>query len=74
MDHHHRPELQGCDCGAVDGSHRRVDPDDQPSVYLSAEATTTEIDGFLGQPITADHAEYDTARAVWNGAVDASGW
>src|ERR671925_1163970 len=29
-----------------------------------------EIDGFRGEPITADHADYDTARAVWNGAVD----
>jgi FAD/FMN-containing dehydrogenase len=29
-----------------------------------------EIDGFQGQPITAGHAEYDTARAVWNGAID----
>ena len=29
-----------------------------------------EIDGFRGQLITADHADYDTARAVWNGAID----
>jgi len=29
-----------------------------------------EIDGFRGQVITADHADYDTARAVWNGVVD----
>ena len=29
-----------------------------------------EIDGFRGQLITADHPDYDTARAVWNGAVD----
>jgi hypothetical protein len=29
-----------------------------------------EIDGFRGRLITADHAEYDTARAVWNDAVD----
>ena len=29
-----------------------------------------EIDGFRGQLITADHADYDTARAVWNGTVD----
>jgi len=28
-----------------------------------------EIDGFRGQLITADHTDYDTARAVWNGAV-----
>jgi FAD/FMN-containing dehydrogenase len=29
-----------------------------------------EINKFQGQRITADHAEYDTARAVWNGAID----
>ncbi|TVL90310.1 FAD-binding oxidoreductase [Streptomyces sp. SAJ15] len=29
-----------------------------------------EIDGFRGRLITADHSDYDTARAVWNGAVD----
>ena len=39
-----------------------------------ATPTTTpvgyEIDGFRGSLITADHASYDTARAVWNGAID----
>src|SRR5262245_57575507 len=34
------------------------------------EAIAMEIDGFRGQLITADDAGYDTARAVWNGAVD----
>lgn len=29
-----------------------------------------EINGFRGELITADHPDYDTARAVWNGAVD----
>jgi FAD/FMN-containing dehydrogenase len=29
-----------------------------------------DIDEFQGELITADHAEYDTARAVWNGAID----
>src|SRR5512145_2936203 len=29
-----------------------------------------KIDEFQGQQITADHSEYDTARAVWNGAID----
>ncbi|MFC5237494.1 FAD-binding oxidoreductase [Pseudonocardia zijingensis] len=33
-------------------------------------AMTTTMDGFRGELITADHADYDTARAVWNGAVD----
>ena len=29
-----------------------------------------EINGFRGQLITADHADYDDARTVWNGAID----
>ena len=29
-----------------------------------------EIHKFQGRQITADDAEYDTARAIWNGAVD----
>ena len=29
-----------------------------------------EINGFRGQLVTRDHADYDTARAVWNSAVD----
>jgi len=29
-----------------------------------------EIEGFRGRLITADDPDYDTARAVWNGAVD----
>jgi FAD/FMN-containing dehydrogenase len=29
-----------------------------------------EINGFRGELIGADHAEYDTARAVWNGTID----
>ena len=29
-----------------------------------------EINGFRGQLITADDADYDTARTVWNGNVD----
>jgi FAD/FMN-containing dehydrogenase len=33
------------------------------------EIITMEIPGFRGRLITADLADYDTARAVWNGAV-----
>ena len=32
--------------------------------------TALRIPGFLGDQITPDHADYDGARAVWNGAVD----
>jgi FAD/FMN-containing dehydrogenase len=32
--------------------------------------TGVEIPGFRGALIAADHADYDGARAVWNGAVD----
>jgi FAD/FMN-containing dehydrogenase len=34
------------------------------------EPTVVEIDGFRGQLISADHPDYDIARAVWNGAID----
>jgi FAD/FMN-containing dehydrogenase len=33
-------------------------------------ADVVEIDGFRGRLISADHADYDVARAVWNGAID----
>jgi FAD/FMN-containing dehydrogenase len=32
--------------------------------------TVVEIGGFRGRLIRADHADYDIARAVWNGAID----
>src|SRR5499426_1954110 len=37
--------------------------------HASKEPTVVEIDGFRGRLISADHADYDIARAVWNGAV-----
>ena len=42
----------------------------KPVGRLSGGSIAMEIDGFRGQLITAEHADYDTARAVWNGAVD----
>jgi FAD/FMN-containing dehydrogenase len=38
--------------------------------FSREEAAAMQIDGFRGALITADHPDYDTARAVWNGAVD----
>ena len=38
--------------------------------HANKEPTVVEIDGFRGQLIGADHADYDIARAVWNGAID----
>src|SRR4249920_2095503 len=32
--------------------------------------TTMQIPGFRGDVIAAEHADYDNARAVWNGTVD----
>src|SRR5262245_10914624 len=36
----------------------------------SKPLTMLEIDGFRGQLISPDHADYNIARAVWNGAID----
>lgn len=36
----------------------------------SSESTTVQIDGFRGRLIGPDHADYDAARALWNGAID----
>src|SRR3546814_19752694 len=35
----------------------------------SKEPAVAEIDGFRGRLITADHGDYDTARAIWTGAI-----
>ena len=37
---------------------------------MTTIAAAMEIEGFRGELITADHARYDDARAVWNGTVD----
>jgi FAD/FMN-containing dehydrogenase len=34
------------------------------------EPAVEEIDTFRGRLIRANHVDYDTARAVWNGAID----
>jgi hypothetical protein len=38
--------------------------------HRSKQPILVEIDGFRGRLISADHTEYDSARAVWNGAID----
>jgi FAD/FMN-containing dehydrogenase len=38
--------------------------------YRDKAPTAVVIDGFRGRWITPDHADYDSARAVWNGAID----
>ena len=39
-------------------------------VSHGSKPTVVEIDGFRGRLISAYHADYDIARAVWNGAID----
>jgi FAD/FMN-containing dehydrogenase len=36
----------------------------------SKKSIVAEIGGFRGRLINAGHADYDSARAVWNGAID----
>ena len=36
----------------------------------SIPPTVVEIDGFRGRLINASDADYDVARAIWNGAID----
>ena len=41
-----------------------------PVAQQIKQLTVVDIDGFRGRLILADHPDYDTARALWNGAID----
>ena len=41
-----------------------------PVAQQIKQPTVVDIDGFRGRLIRADHPDYDTARALWNGAID----
>jgi FAD/FMN-containing dehydrogenase len=38
--------------------------------HWSKDPIAVEIDGFRGRLVSTHHADYDTTRAVWNGAID----
>ena len=57
-------------CGRRERRAHDDDPTTEQVGHLSKKLTVLEIDRFRGELITADHPDYDTARAVWNGAVD----
>lgn len=45
-------------------------PTTAESGHRSKQPTLVEIDGFRGRLISAHHADYNIARAVWNGAIN----
>ena len=62
--------ILGAALGALDSGRPTTAPTTEPAGHPGEEVIAMQIDGFRGQLITADHADYDTARAVWNGAID----
>ena len=45
-------------------------PTTAEAAHASKQPISLKIDGFRGRLISAGHADYDVARAIWNGAID----
>jgi FAD/FMN-containing dehydrogenase len=57
-------------CDAIEPSRTDEATGRRERRHLSEEVIAMQISGFRGELIAADHTDYDTTRAVWNGAVD----
>ena len=55
---------------AVEKEDTMTMPTTAPVAQQIKQPTVVDIDGFRGRLILADHPDYDTARALWNGAID----
>jgi FAD/FMN-containing dehydrogenase len=66
--------LSGCKSHVVDVGGGSAGAGAAPTTaavdHARQQRSVAEIDGFRGRLIGADDADYDIARAVWNGAID----